>query len=280
MLEALASEHEPAAALPHRIGLYNVMWALPAAVAFFSGGFAFEYLGRPSLYWLPAAFFLGNFLATFPLQSRHDTWLAGQAMQPLADGGHGISPVPLVRPVYFLKLAWIANPFAYVALQAFTAVIPGVAKRAGLSVVQAGMVLSVWFLVRAVAFVVLWAWHGWHYRFRWFLGSFVLLLASFLVLMLSSDVAVLIAAQVIFGSSAGLLYYSSLFYSMDGSDAKAEHGSVHEALIGAGLCGGPAIGALSLWLVPGVIAAPAIGVGAVLLVGAGLVVAVRSRYQH
>src|SRR5258708_6860446 len=26
MLEALASEHEPATALPHRVGLYNVMW--------------------------------------------------------------------------------------------------------------------------------------------------------------------------------------------------------------------------------------------------------------
>jgi predicted MFS family arabinose efflux permease len=37
---------------------------------------------------------------------------------------------------------------------------------------------------------------------------------------------------------------------MDASDAKGEHGGLHEAAIGIGLCSGPAIGALALRLAP------------------------------
>lgn len=280
MLEALASEHEPPATLPHRIGLYNVMWSLPSALAFFFGGLVFESLGRASLYWLPAVFFVANFVITFPLQRWHDTWLAGPGSQPFAAEELVAEAEPFGRAAYFQKLAWLANPFAYVAVNTFTAMIPGIAHNAGLSVAQAGMVLSIWFLVRAAVFAGLWAWHGWHYRFRWFVGSFVVLLGSFLTLMFAREVWVLIVAQVGFGFATGLLYYSSLFYSMDGSETKGEHGGVHEALIGAGICGGPAIGALSLMAAPGVAAAPAIAVGALLVAGLGLVVGVRVRARR
>jgi hypothetical protein len=51
-----------------------------------------------------------------------------------------------------------------------------------------------------------------------------------------------------------------LFYSMDAGDAKGEHGGLHEAAIGAGICGGPLIGAVALTLTPD---APNAGVWAV-----------------
>jgi hypothetical protein len=59
------------------------------------------------------------------------------------------------------------------------------------------------------------------------------------------------AAQVVFGLSIGLLYYSSLFYSMDLGDTRGEHGGLHEAALGAGVLVGPAIGAVALHLAPG-----------------------------
>jgi len=61
---------------------------------------------------------------------------------------------------------------------------------------------------------------------------------------------VLLAAQVVFGISIGLIYYSSLFYSMDVGETKGEHGGLHEAAIGAGSCAGPAIGAAALHYFP------------------------------
>jgi predicted MFS family arabinose efflux permease len=64
------------------------------------------------------------------------------------------------------------------------------------------------------------------------------------------DLRVFVLAQVFFGVAAGLIYYSSLFYSMDAGETKGEHGGLHEAAIGAGVFAGPAVGAASLQFLP------------------------------
>jgi hypothetical protein len=124
-------------------------------------------------------------------------------------------------------------------------------KTLGLSTAQAGLFCSIWMFVRLGTFVALWQWTGWHYRFRWLVGAFIELTAAFSLLLLSHNLGLLVFAQVVFGVSVGLIYYSSLFYSMDVGETKGEHGGVHEAMIGGGMCLGPAVGALSLCLAPG-----------------------------
>ena len=47
-----------------------------------------------------------------------------------------------VRPAYFLKLAWLGNPFAYMAINTFTAVAPGIARKVGLTIAEAGFKVS------------------------------------------------------------------------------------------------------------------------------------------
>jgi hypothetical protein len=67
---------------------------------------------------------------------------------------------------------------------------------------------------------------------------------QFATVLLAPSVWLLVLAQVFFGWATALLYYSSLYYAMDGSDAHGEHG-IHEALIGMGICGGPAASAVA-----------------------------------
>ena len=81
--------------------------------------------------------------------------------------------------------------------------------------------------------------------------------------------AVLLLAQVFFGVAIGLIYYSSLFYSMDASEAKGEHGGIHEAAIGVGNFIGPALGAASLQFLPQFINSGAIAVSGLLVLGFG-----------
>src|SRR6185295_13591901 len=99
---------------------------------------------------------------------------------------------------------------------------------------------------RLAAFFLLWQWNGWHYRFRWLLSSFVLLILSFGAMLVAGELWVVVVAQIFFGFAVGLIYYSSLFYSMDVGETKGEHGGLHEAAIGVGMFAGPAVGALSL----------------------------------
>ncbi len=121
MLEALVAEHEDATVLPHRIGLYNLIWAASAAAAYFTGGMIFESLGLKSLYWLPAILHIGQILLTLPLQRWHDEWLASA---PPIRGEAAVRGEGVGKPRYFQKLAFMANPFAYMTINTLLAVVP------------------------------------------------------------------------------------------------------------------------------------------------------------
>ena len=145
--------------------------------------------------------------------------------------------------------------------------IPVVAARFNLSPMLAGFLCSVWFFVRMGAFILFWLWPGWHYRFGILLVAKITLIASFLSLLLAPDLWVLIVAQILFGLSVGLIYYSSLYYSMHGGNAKSEHGGLHEAMIGFGTFLGAAVGVGANYFFPEVAGTAIWAVGGLLLIG-------------
>jgi hypothetical protein len=147
-------------------------------------------------------------------------------------------------------MAWMANPFACVAAFTLLAMIPELARRMGLGTTMAGLFCSIWFFARLAAFVMLWQWPGWHYRFRWLLGGYLLLILGFATVLTADGLWWLGAGQLAFGLAVGSLYYASLFYSMDVGEARAEQGGIHEAMMGVGNFVGPGIGALSLLVAP------------------------------
>ena len=267
MLEALASEREPKHRLPHRIGLYNVIWAATAGLAYFIGGTLFQHLGKTSLYWLPLIIHALQWMSLGWLERRHAQSVSATHLSaPTSPQGHPIPQREVRITRVFQKLAWMGNPFAYMAMNTVIAVVPSIAERAGLGIEEGGRLMSAWFIVRTLTFAVLWAWHGWHYRVGWFLGSFLLLIVGFITVMTTHHLWMLVAAQIAFGWGTGLIYYSSLFYAMDGSDTHGEHGGIHEAFIGLGMGAGPAVSALTLWI-SGAAMAPAVAVGAALVGG-------------
>jgi MFS family permease len=164
-------------------------------------------------------------------------------------------------------MAWLANPFAYIAINTLIAVMPGVALRLELSTTAAGFCASIWCFSRLGAFIGLWLWNGWHYRFRWLWTSFIALVVTFAAIVTAQNLTILVVAQLVFGLAVGLIYYSSLFYSMDVGETKGEHGGFHESAIGLGNFAGPAVGALSLTVWPGNPFSGAIAVSGLLLAG-------------
>jgi predicted MFS family arabinose efflux permease len=307
-LEALISEGEDPAGMQHMVGIYNVVWAGTGALAYFTGGAMLEHLGVKSLFYVPVAVQLGQLGLTIWLEKRAtlgsvnrgvrpSSGAAGSANEaPLAssyansiarlaapEDGHTpspeLNPRPIARARSFLRMAWLANPFAYVAINTLIAIMPGIAGKLGLSTMLAGFCCSVWCFARLGAFFGFWYWSGWHYRFRWLLGAFLAMMIAFAVILLAPNVAVLVLAQILFGCAIGLIYYSSLFYSMDLSDTKGEHGGIHEAAIGAGNFAGPAVGAASLHFLPQSSGGAAVAVSCLLLLGLGGLVATWRKNQ-
>jgi len=245
-LEALVSEGERPDRLPQNIGIYNVVWAGTGALAYFMGGALLDGLGLKSLFYVPAVMFLGQLAGTFWLEHTRRFAPAGVLAEQASVGEIGLNPRPIARAKAFLRMAWFANPFAYIAINTLIAVMPGIASRLGLSTTLAGFVGSVWCFARLGAFFALWFWPGWHYRFCWLLCAYLALIISFAVILTVPDLAVLVSVQLLFGAALGLIYYSSLYYSMDVGETKGEHGGIHEAVIGLGNFAGPAVGAASL----------------------------------
>jgi len=280
-IEALVSEGEDAVGLPRMVGTYNVAWAATNVLALFGGGTLVEKFGYKTIFFVPMAVFVVLLALVFRLQ-RH-------AHAARADG-HEPAPAPapdLHRPSpaktrAFLRMAWLANPFAYLAINTFIPLLPTLAAHFQLSPMFAGFACSLWGFARLGTFIALWAWTDWHYRFRWLVTAFATLIVSFaailivpsLAVLLLAQLAVLLLAQIFFGAAIGLIYYSSLFYSMDASEAKGEHGGIHEAAIGVGNCIGPAVGAASLQWMPQYANSGAIAVSALLLLGLGALVTI------
>jgi predicted MFS family arabinose efflux permease len=260
-LEAVVSDHA-GARLSDMVGIYNVTWAGGSAVAYFTAGILLERLGMQSLFWLPLGLH-GLELALLPLVA----YVAKRERPPTASASRApeaVKPEVLGR---FMHMAWIANPLAYVAINTVIPLIPSIAGSLGLSTAAAGITCSVWMFARLGAFILLWRWTGWHYRFRWLGGAFLLMAGSFAFVIHAGGLAALIAAQIIFGLAIGLIYYSSLYYSMNASEEKSAHSGLHEAMIGAGLFLGPACGGASLLLFPAAGIASTLAVSGVLLSG-------------
>jgi predicted MFS family arabinose efflux permease len=263
-LEALVSEGAVAA---RAVGFYNITWAATNAVAYFIGGTLIEKLGYRSIFYLPLGFVCVQFLLVFGIEKMHAAAF-GLEMDKSSVPPETNRPPP-ARAKSFLRMAWLANPFAYVAINTLIAVMPGLAAKFHLSPMLAGFTCSLWCFVRLGVFVLLWQWTAWHYRFRWLVSAFGLLVVSFTAILVTPNLALLLMAQIFFGAAIGLIYYSSLFYSMDASDTKSEHGGIHEAAIGVGNCVGPGLGAAALQFLPQYANSGAVAVSVLLLCGLG-----------
>ncbi len=263
-LETLVSEGS-GKSLPKMVGIYNVTWAGGAAVAYFTTGILLEKLGMASLFGLPLVLTVAELVLLFPAAR----WLKKENDRPVPEEEsltiHAV--VDRADTKRFLRMAWIANPFSYVAINTVIPLIPAIAEKLHLSTGMAGIACSLWMFARLAAFAACRQWTGWHYRFQWLAGACLLMIACFFAILLTQSIGFLLAAQVGFGLSIGLIYYSSLYYAMNVSDNQAANAGLHEAMIGAGQFIGPAIGAATFYFIPGVSGIGAWPVGGLLCAG-------------
>jgi len=277
-LEGLMSVGEPPARLQSLVGMYSISWATAGAVAYFTGGALLEHLGESALYYAPVAtiiaelIFLSWFERAVARQRGPRPDLAHSALEVIAEGD--ASPIPAKT---FLQMGWLANPMAYLVVNTVVSTIPSLAERFGFEKMTAGFVCSVWLFSRAASFVALRMWPRWHYRFRFLAFGYVAMILSFAVMLIIPNVWTLVVSQLVLGAALGLMYYSSLFYSMDVGETKSEHGGIHEAAIGLGSGSGPAIAAGSVALFPASPASGPIGVSVLLLGGFAALMRLRFR---
>src|SRR5256885_1951950 len=142
-LEALIAEQRDARELPRMIGIYNLVWSGAGALTYFCGGAIFERLGEKSLFLLPASIHGFQLLILAWVWKTHlskKRELAEIRRAPEERTANAPSPDILLSPPHpekpippvmqaFLRMAWLSNPFAYIAINTIVAVIPQLAAR-------------------------------------------------------------------------------------------------------------------------------------------------------
>ena len=155
-LEALVTEGETFQGTARMVGIYNLVWSATSAVAFCAGGWLWEKLGRNGLYGLPLAPDCAG-IRPGALAGTSGPENARPAKAPFTPRKRPtnrrppprISPCP---PKRFLQMAWLANPFAYVAINTVGAVIPQLAHKFELTA-NAGRGVQLALVLRAVCLV-------------------------------------------------------------------------------------------------------------------------------
>jgi MFS family permease len=255
-LQALCCAGESPDRVQSIVGIYNTIWASLVALGYFVGGALYEAWPK-GIFLVPAIIAAVQLLLAAGM--RMDSIKKTEPTPPSSVEEERAVPTVVARA--FLKMCWIANPFAFVAANVCTPTIPTLAEKFGLTPTMAGVFCSVWLFARAAGFVLFWNWKGWHYRMRWLVLAFLGTIAGFAGILMSPTLVLVLLAQLLFGLALGLIYYSSLYYSMHvDTDSQGEHGGIHEAVIGAGNCIGPLIGAGAILAFPRVEHAAAITV--------------------
>ena len=127
------------------------------------------------------------------------------------------------------------------------AILPIIFSRLSVSVSLASPLSSVIDVMRAAMFLICQFWTGWHGRKSPLVLVMAGMPAGFILAMYGGSLPLILAGEIIFGLSAGMCYYASLYYAMVIKNASVEAGGAHEGVIGMGFAVGPMLAAAGYW---------------------------------
>lgn len=237
-LEADISDNASPRQLPGRIGRFNVAWCTGFAVTGLSAGTLCQLLGHRVVLLAVGGIALAT---TFVFLGRtFDT----------ADETPGPAEPPecpsLRMPggaVVFWKVALLLNFAAMGANATLRYHVPTVTG--GARSALGGTYLTVLFSAQTITFLFLGRWHGWHYR-AWPLAAASGLIAGggLLCFLGPSSIPVFTAGCALSGVGCGLVYNSSIYYSVASESAKGHRGGIHESVLALGAAVVPYLGGL------------------------------------
>ncbi len=242
-LEADISDNSTPRELPRRIGRFNVAWCSGFALTGLTAGSLCQFLGHRSVLLMVSC--IG--LLTIPVYLARTFESEGEPPPEPEECRARSSPA---RAASFWKMALVLNFAAMGANSILRYHVPTVTG--GEHAALGGAYLSVLFAAETITFVLLGLWHGWHHRGWPLVLSCLMVAGGGIVCGLGhSSVAVFAAGCAVTGVGCGLIYNSSIYYSVAAESDKGHRGGIHESALGLGAAVVPYVGgalAMMPWL--------------------------------
>jgi predicted MFS family arabinose efflux permease len=229
LVEAELAAEADTHTLRQRLGRFNISWSVGDCLGALVAGVTLS-LGRGLPFLLCAVTGLGLSLLTsfLGLSTRAD---GSRARQQRAAENHEL---PASHSTFW-TLALTANLFAAGFISIVRRLFPDLAVEAlHYSGLQWGFLVMVLGLTRTAVFAVMERHHGWLYRPKRFFLVQALFPVSFLLIVLAQGYWVFLLAFACLGTASGVVYFSSIYYSVHGAASQAHRAGLHESAGGLG----------------------------------------------
>jgi len=222
----------PGPALGPSVGVFNVAWCLGIVAGPIAAARAYDARGFRAAIVAGAAFAVAGLAilgARFPEPSD----------PPRPD------PIPLADPRRartFLAIGRVANFTGYFVVADLARLFPRFASHYSIPVVTAAELVAVIYAAQAVAFVILRFFRRWHYSLGTLVATQGIAAAALAAMPFVRSTGAVAAIFAVAGATAGLAYYSSIYYSLALRVEEGRLSGLHEAILGMGACLGPLLG--------------------------------------
>jgi MFS family permease len=241
MLEAALFQGSRGEIKNSRVGAFNVSWSLADALGSAMAGAL--YLIWPRLPFLLLLVCLTGALVVTLLAQRLSVGLAQSSHKE--DDDHKEARKSEAHRQGFANAAWAGNFVAHgitgILRSVFAAPAVDIFKMSPLGI---GLAVGTFNAVRTITFACLRRKDTWTYRRDIFFGAHAVLATGMILALFAAGAflapwaqELIFVAFILAGAGCGVIYYSSISYSLDLSEHAAAHTRLHEAFLGAGATG-------------------------------------------
>lgn len=243
--EAWISELNDGRPLEKRVRMFNLAWACGVMIGYATSGYVYELSYVIPFYFAGIGSFFAATVVTFQLKPVKQL---APVEKPIQDENNK-PDVQSRLAIRFLYVSWVAIFFTWITLGVLRYIFPKLISELQMKPSVFGLLMLVWAGTQFVLFFILGATKRWHYKFSLLLVFQLLGCLAFVIIYLTNSPILWAIAFMLFGIQTGMIYFSSIYYSLHGHADPGNKSGWHESILSSGGFIGPFVaGALAYYI--------------------------------
>lgn len=226
-----------------RVSFFNISWCLGSGIGSLIAGILFEAYSHLPFYFASFLFFATIFLIVGKLRKKKvdalSIDLGGEHMENNSSSDPSSSGQ---NAPFYLYIGWVANFANYFCIGMIRYLFPKLSIHIGIKPSIIGVLFFTVAFFQTVTFYMLGKTERWQHRGTPLILSQLLVIFGLVLIFLGSTVISFLIAFMFIGVGGGLIFFSSIFYSLDNLEGKGQKSGIHAAVLGTGFFLGPLAG--------------------------------------
>lgn len=226
-----------------RVSFFNISWCLGSGIGLLIAGILFEAYSHLPFYFASFLSLATIFLIVGKLRKKKRDALSTDSGGKRMENNSSLdSSSSGQNAPFYLYIGWVANFANYFCIGMIRYLFPKLSIHIGIKPSIIGVLLFTVAFFQTVVFYMLGKTERWHYKGTPLIFSQLLVIFGLVLIFLGSTVISFLIAFMFIGVGGGLVFFSSIFYSLDNLEGKGQKSGIHGAVLGTGLLLGSLVG--------------------------------------